>query len=305
MEGYIYKITNKVNNKSYIGQTRNTVEFRWRQHIKAKDNKYFHKAIQKYGVENFTVETLEKCKLEDLDSREIYYISKYNTFGKDGYNMTKGGFSYSPTKRSNGYLVTDNKYEEIRDMYLAGYSMYKISTLYNVDRHVISNILKSMGVKIKHNTLNINRQEFEELVRDYTSGYSLKQLAKRYNCSPVGLKDFLVRKGVNLKTKYSILKDTESQNNLIQEYLSGSLKLQEIQSKYHCSYNTFKKILSIHGIKQKGCSGNFKLNDKESLEVIKLFNKGIKIKEIASHFGVDKCTIYSLLKRYHVNYSTI
>ena len=53
MEGFIYKITNKVNGKSYIGQTRNTVEFRWRQHYKAKDNKYFHRAIQKYGKENF------------------------------------------------------------------------------------------------------------------------------------------------------------------------------------------------------------------------------------------------------------
>ena len=51
MKGIIYKITNKVNNKSYIGQTRYSLEFRWRQHQHKKDNTYFHNAIKKYGIE--------------------------------------------------------------------------------------------------------------------------------------------------------------------------------------------------------------------------------------------------------------
>ena len=49
MKGYIYKVTNKVTGKSYIGQTRYTVEFRWRQHQHKKDNTYFHNSIKKYG----------------------------------------------------------------------------------------------------------------------------------------------------------------------------------------------------------------------------------------------------------------
>lgn len=69
MIGYIYKITNKVNNKVYIGQTRYTVEFRWRQHQHKKDNTYFHNAIRKYGAQNFMVETLEECSIEKLDER--------------------------------------------------------------------------------------------------------------------------------------------------------------------------------------------------------------------------------------------
>ena len=107
MEGIIYKITNKVNGKSYIGQTRYTIEFRWRQHQHKKDKSYFHNAIHKYGVENFIVETIEECNVEDLNSREIFYIAKYNTFN-DGYNLTIGG-------DGNRRLLLDDKYDEIWD----------------------------------------------------------------------------------------------------------------------------------------------------------------------------------------------
>ena len=295
MKGYIYKITNKVNGKSYIGQTRYTIEFRWRQHIHKKDNTYFHNAIKKYGVDNFIVEKLEKCNIEDLNEREIYYIAKYNTF-KDGYNLTIGG-------DGNRTLLLDDKYEEISALYLSGFSSNKIATLYKVDKASIVKILKQLGIKIRNNSLNINRQELEELIQDYQSGYSLRELAKRYDCSAPGLKEFLIKKGVDLRQKYSILEDTKSQESLIKDYTSSTIKLKDIQNKYHCSYATLLKVLSINGISKGKYS--FKLSDKECLKVIEQFNSGKKIKDIARSFKVDKATIYSLLKRYNVNYLTV
>lgn len=297
MKGFIYKITNKVNNKSYIGQTRYTVEFRWRQHQHKKDNAYFHNAIKKYGVENFTVEILEECDYKDLDSKEIYYIAKYDTFN-NGYNMTLGG-------EGNKRLVLDDKYEEIKSMYLSGFSSNKIATLYNVDKATIIKILKALGVKIRNNKLNINNQEFLELVADYNSGFSLRELAKRYDCSAVGLKEYLQNKGVDIKNKYSILDDYEAQNNLINEYLDNKTHLKELLSKYHCSYNVFTKILSINGIDKKGKGNHFKLSDKQCLEIIKKFNEGEKVKSLASKYNVDRTTIYSIFKRYHINYLTV
>lgn len=101
--GFIYKITNKINNKIYIGLTRKTPQERWKMHINAaynihsKDyNALFKKAIRKYGVENFIVETIEECStLEELKKREIYWIKYYNSYAFDsngwGYNSTRGG----------------------------------------------------------------------------------------------------------------------------------------------------------------------------------------------------------------------
>ena len=87
--GYIYKITNTVNGKQYIGQTRNTIQERMRKHFdKAKNQKGLtgiDAAIQKYGKENFVVEELCSCLNEDLDTQERYYIAKYDTFEGEGY----------------------------------------------------------------------------------------------------------------------------------------------------------------------------------------------------------------------------
>ena len=85
----IYKVTNKINGKVYIGQSVD-IGRRWRQHMTAEDDIYFHKAIQKYGVENFEWEVIEKCKKSELDERESYWIEYYDSFNK-GYNCTKGG----------------------------------------------------------------------------------------------------------------------------------------------------------------------------------------------------------------------
>ena len=123
-------------------------------------------------------------------------------------------------------------------------------------------ILKQLDVKIRSNKLSINHQEFLELVKDYNSGYSLRELAKRYDCSVPGLKEYLIKKGVDIRNKYSILNDDVLQESLINDYLNNTLKLSEIQAKYHCSYNTFTKILSLHGIDKKGKGTHFKLTEK-------------------------------------------
>lgn len=92
----IYKITNLLNNKSYIGQSINIAN-RWTEHkrvaFKETDKAYnypLYRAIRKYGLENFIFEVLEECSEPDLNDREMYWISFFNTFN-DGYNLTPGG----------------------------------------------------------------------------------------------------------------------------------------------------------------------------------------------------------------------
>lgn len=88
----IYKITNKINDKCYIGQSKNIIK-RWKTEYKwNKVNKHLQSAFNKYGLENFDFEIIEECAAELLDIREKYWINIYNSFDRNfGYNKTLGG----------------------------------------------------------------------------------------------------------------------------------------------------------------------------------------------------------------------
>ena len=86
----IYKITNKLNGKVYIGQSID-IDTRWRQHINAKDDMLIHKSIQKYGAENFSFEVLLECPAEMLNDWERDMIALYDCISPNGYNLTEGG----------------------------------------------------------------------------------------------------------------------------------------------------------------------------------------------------------------------
>lgn len=92
----IYLITNKINNKQYVGQTTKSYQLRFKEHCYyAKTNiksnpQLIDAKIKQYGIENFTVQLLESVPINLKDEREQYYIKLYNTY-KKGYNRTIGG----------------------------------------------------------------------------------------------------------------------------------------------------------------------------------------------------------------------
>jgi group I intron endonuclease len=90
----IYKITNKVNGKIYIGQTIRTLEQRKWQHLDAAKHgcrTHLYSAIRKYGEENFEFEVIDEASsIEELNELERYYIAKFDCI-KSGYNMVDGG----------------------------------------------------------------------------------------------------------------------------------------------------------------------------------------------------------------------
>lgn len=98
----IYKHTNKINNKSYIGQTKRTVGERWRNGLGYSGNTRFSKAIDKYGWENFTHEILDNniSTQKEANEREIYWINYYKSYNFDfGYNMSPGGYLQTEESR--------------------------------------------------------------------------------------------------------------------------------------------------------------------------------------------------------------
>ena len=92
----IYLVTNKVNGKSYIGQTVQTLKKRWSSHgSDAKRGRGPHAlvhALLKYGKENFIIRTLKVCSTrKELNRLEKHFIVKLKTKAPSGYNITDGG----------------------------------------------------------------------------------------------------------------------------------------------------------------------------------------------------------------------
>jgi len=99
--GYIYKITNLVNNKIYIGKTVVSEPRRWQAHVWyahndiKKDCPYLCNAINKYGKENFKREIIEEIDDKNLFEREIYWINYYASNNHEiGYNLDNGGIGH-------------------------------------------------------------------------------------------------------------------------------------------------------------------------------------------------------------------
>ncbi len=96
--GYIYIVKNNVNSKVYIGQTKKSIEERWKEHIYSSTyrNQILYIAMRKYGVENFFIEEIEHVDVNtSLDEREIFWINHYDSVAPNGYNATNGGSRFT------------------------------------------------------------------------------------------------------------------------------------------------------------------------------------------------------------------
>lgn len=111
---FIYKITNIINGKVYIGQTIRPIKDRFKRHINDALNNvintHFSKAIRKYGKDNFIIEQIDIAQTQDeLNKKEQYYIRLYNSI-KEGYNETDslykcGGNTYSSKTEEEMYDI--------------------------------------------------------------------------------------------------------------------------------------------------------------------------------------------------------
>ena len=118
---YIYKIINNINQKIYIGKTSSTIEKRFKEHCNDSkkercEKRPLYDAMNKYGIENFTVEKVEEVKNDEIASeREIYWINKLRTYigfnDCNGYDATLGGDS----KRIYDYQIIAKKYLELKN----------------------------------------------------------------------------------------------------------------------------------------------------------------------------------------------
>lgn len=140
----IYVITNKINNKQYVGKTSFSIEKRFQEHIydskkqNYTKNRPLYNAFNKYGIDNFSIEILEEVLDSEVDDREKYWIAKLNTYN-NGYNATLGG---------DGQTIIDRA--KVLELYHEGYNNSQIASILGHERATISRIIKSFGLQSQY-----------------------------------------------------------------------------------------------------------------------------------------------------------
>ena len=181
MKGFIYKITNKINGKSYIGQTIQNVKERFYQHCATKCsqailNMVIHKAINKYGKSNFTIEVIEEVESTNLNDRERYWIRYYDSYN-NGYNSTKGG--------QDGIKLFKNlDTKSIIREYKFGKSLREIGRLFNVDKQTIKDLLVRNNINLRTTrTYKLSQVDRENIIKDLSLGLSRKEIISKWHIS--------------------------------------------------------------------------------------------------------------------------
>lgn len=139
----IYIIINNINNKVYVGQSKNAA-IRFKQHCKScnLDNSLIGKAIKKYGKQNFAFKILER-QIVNYNEREDYWIEFYNSKHPNGYNILSGG-GKPPTlygeESPNCKLSNDELNNLIDDLINTKISYGKLATKYKISKRQVMRI---------------------------------------------------------------------------------------------------------------------------------------------------------------------
>lgn len=158
MTGYIYKITNDINDKVYIGLCTTSIEERFATHIKDSKRRSYEQrplyaAMRKYGSEHFHVVQIEECDLDHLGEREQYWIAYYNSYHY-GYNATLGGEG----RPLYDYEAISNRLKE------CPYSSI-VAQEFNCCPDTIRTVAKKNNIKLKQHTGETRKLQTQKTVQ--------------------------------------------------------------------------------------------------------------------------------------------
>lgn len=194
--GRIYIIRNTVNTKVYVGQTTVSIKLRFQNHLSAARNGKDYiigKAIRKYGEDKFYIELLEECLEEELNEREVYWISYFNsTDSKFGYNMSIGGNVTRTTIELDKELILS--------MFNSGIPAYKIAKIVHTGVPNITKLLKDNNIIYGNVLQKITKEEEEEIINLYKSGYRTMDISRKFNRDKSTIRRVLLRNDIKLRT---------------------------------------------------------------------------------------------------------
>ena len=204
--GYIYCITNLVNQKKYVGKTIYSVTERFKEHCSDSkrercEKRPLYDAMNKYGTENFIVEEIEHV-IDDnlLSEREIFWIKELQTYGSEGYNATKGG---------DGKILFD--YDKIIETYALGGTMTECAAKMHCSADTVKKVLTINNIPIRPLTKKVKQYSLDgTFIREWDSitqaahWLADNKYAKSYQGGGVKSRISLCMRG-KLKTAYKFI----------------------------------------------------------------------------------------------------
>lgn len=156
---YIYKITNDINDKIYVGKTDFSLEKRFRKHCQdafrdRNEKRPLYAAMRKYGIEHFKIELIEET--DNPEEREIYWIGFYDGYTQ-GYNATKGG---------DGKQLYDH--QAILTRLKEHPYPYDIAEEFNCCRDIIYNLAKQNNIEIKNKANELFKEKLSKRISAYS-----------------------------------------------------------------------------------------------------------------------------------------
>lgn len=268
MVGLIYLVTNLVNGKQYVGMTIRSLEERRREHeYHAKNNvsnSILHRAMCKYGFENFNWQTIVYTDEDNLNVLEMSYVDFYNTKAPNGYNLTDGG------EGTNGYTFTDEQRknlskarrifsftkEDLIFLYLEQeLTTTTIGAIHGCSNVTITKRLEEYNIPRRgdNTEVEIPKEELEFLYIDkkmYTT-----EIGEIYGCSRTTIRKKLSEIGIKSRNGVVISKE-----ELLDLYINKGLSARQIAGNYGCSNWTILDRLRKYGIpiRPKGLQKGYK-----------------------------------------------
>ncbi len=237
--GYIYRITNIIDGKRYIGQTKcDDVETRWKQHRKIDSHcigPYLFNAYRKHGIENFKFEIVCICFDEDCDKYEKEYILKFNTITPNGYNIKLGPTFSKHTVDSKELIRQKLKERYKTDEVMRKNLSYRRTGLVTTDEHK-----EKLRIAHKKYWENISDEKYKEICAKRKENYK-----KPENHNISGL-------SIGWKARQKKVGKFDLSGNLIEEYVSVMSAAEDI-GLHHA---TIRKV--CRGQKHYHTAGGFK-----------------------------------------------
>ena len=283
----IYKITNIKNDKVYIGQSVNLDKRIYSHKYHLKTNTHYNKALQnsfnKYGAKSFVFEIIEECEISDLDEKECFWISFFNSTERIcGFNFETGGNANKSVHKDTIEKIRKTlKVQRIGE----GNPMY--------GRKLPTERKEQMRMVNRGRSGKLTECDVREIKMALYLGISQSELAKLFNVKVDTINKIAYGNNWGWCLEYlnndivSMYKQKEQERNIrIKELFNDGLTTTEIIKLMHCDQRTITKAVGTSRVK---------LREERNRNIISDYEQGIEQKEIAKKYNLEESGIRRIL----------